>query len=124
MDLGKLNILVVEDDSDTQDRIIREFNSLNFATTTASSFYEAKTIIQKSAHNFDLFLIDIQLPDGDGFSLISEIRNKNIDALLIIMTGYINNKIMDKSNKTDCYEVIQKPFSIKKVVEQVEELLS
>ncbi|KAB8037791.1 response regulator [Silvanigrella paludirubra] len=113
MDLGKLNILVVEDDSDTQERIVREFNSLNFATTTASSFYEAKTIIQNSANNFDLFLIDIQLPDGDGFSLISEIRNKNKDALLIIMTGYINNKIMDKSNKIDCYEVIQKPFSIK-----------
>ena len=65
MDLGKLNILVVEDDSDTQERIVREFNSLNFATTTASSFYEAKTIIQNSANNCDLFLIDIQLPDGD-----------------------------------------------------------
>lgn len=113
MELGKLNILVVEDDNDTNLRIVKEFNSLNIATTSAGNFHEAKTLIKNSANNFDLFLIDIQLPDGDGFSLVSEIRNTHKDALIIVMSGYINNKIMDKSNKSDCYEVVQKPFSVK-----------
>jgi len=113
LDLGKLNILVVEDDIDTSDRIVREFNSLNFATTVANGFNEAKTILQNSINIFDLFLIDMQLQDGDGFALVIDIFSKNKDALIIVMTGYISNKIMDKINKTDCFEVIQKPFSIK-----------
>ena len=96
MDLGKLNILVVEDDIDTSDRIVREFNSLNFATTVANGFNEAKTILQNSINIFDLFLIDMQLQDGDGFTLVIDIFSKNKDALIIVMTGYISNKIMDK----------------------------
>ncbi len=113
MDLGKLNIFVVEDDNDLRELIVEEFRSLNHITNSAENFHNAKKLIQDFGKSQDLFLIDLQLPDGDGFSLINGIRELNKDSPIIIMTGYINSKIMSKAIKNNCYDLIEKPFSIK-----------
>ena len=113
MDLGKLNILVVEDDNDVREHIIKEFRSLNHNTNSASNFYYAKNLIRDLGEKQDLFIIDLQLPDGDGFSLINNIRDVNKDAQIIIITGYINNKILSKAIKNNCFDLIEKPFSIR-----------
>jgi two-component system, NtrC family, sensor kinase len=113
MDLGKLNILVVENDNDMRELIVKEFRSLNHFTDSASNYHNAKKLIKDLGEKQDLFLIDLQLPDGDGFSLVQRIREVNKDAAIIIITVYINNKIMNKAIKNNCYDLIEKPFTIK-----------
>lgn len=113
MELGKLNILIIEDDEDIANRLQKELETFNFTTKIVKKYNEAKSLIFRADNEFDLYLIDVQLPDGDGFSLIQGIKRKNDDAIVIIMSGYINNKILEKSHKSECFEVIQKPFSIK-----------
>lgn len=113
MDLGKLNIFVVDDDNDIREHLLSEFRSLNHIVNSASNFHNAKKWIQEFGSNQNLFLIDLQLPDGDGFALINNIQEVNKDAPIIIMTGMINNKILNKAIKHNCYDLIEKPFSIK-----------
>lgn len=113
MDLGKLNILIIEDDTDVGSRLQKEFSALKFKPKIIRKYQEAKTFIFGENNDFDVYLIDIKLPDGDGFSLVEGIKRKNEEAIIIIMSGYLNNKILEKSHKSDCFAVIQKPFSIK-----------
>lgn len=113
MNLGKLNILVVEHDNDVRELIIKELHSLNQVVNSANNFHQAKKWIKDCGEKQELFLIDLQLADGDGFSLINEIRNINKDAPIIIMTKYMNNKIISKAIKNNCYDLVKKPFSIK-----------
>ncbi len=51
---------------------------------TATSLTEADELI--GPRNFDIYMIDIELPDGDGFDLIKNIRAKDTGARIIINT--------------------------------------
>lgn len=113
MDLGKLNILIIEDDNDLATRLAKDLSAYHFKTKIAKNYNEAKTLIFSGNIEFNAYLIDVKLPDGNGFSLVESIKRKNEDAIIIIMSGYLNNKILEKSHKSEYFEVVQKPFSIK-----------
>lgn len=112
MDLGKLNILVVEKNDDIKDQIVNKFNSLNYLTKSASNFETAKTLISEIGKFQDLFLIDLEITGGDGFDLIRKITEIKNDANIIIITSNINNKLILKEIKNGCYSIIERPFSI------------
>jgi signal transduction histidine kinase len=113
MEIGQLNIHIVEDDNVLREHLIKEFVSLNHSVTSSQNFYEAKKFIENFGVNQDLFLIDLQLPDGDGFSLINQIRDVNKLSSVVIMTGYINHKIFRRAIQHNCYDIVEKPFSVK-----------
>jgi len=113
MEIGQLNIHIVEDDNVLREHLIKEFVSLNHSVTSSQNFYEAKKFIENCGVNQDLFLIDLQLPDGDGFSLINQIRDVNKISSVVIMTGYINHKIFRRAIQHNCYDIVEKPFSVK-----------
>jgi signal transduction histidine kinase len=113
MEIGQLNIHIVEDDNVLKEHLIKEFVSLNHSVTSSQNFYEAKKFIENFGVNQDLFLIDLQLPDGDGFSLINQIRDVNKLSSVVIMTGYINHKIFRRAIQHNCYDIVEKPFSVK-----------
>ncbi|WP_338635444.1 hybrid sensor histidine kinase/response regulator [Spirobacillus cienkowskii] len=113
MEIGQLNIHIVEDDNDLREHLIKEFVSLNHSVSSSQNFYEAKKFIENCGVNQDLFLIDLQLPDGDGFSLINQIRDVNKLSSVVIMTAYINHKIFRRAIQHNCYDIVEKPFSVK-----------
>jgi two-component system chemotaxis response regulator CheY len=113
MEIGQLNIHIVEDDDDLREHLIKEFVSLNHSVSSSQNFYEAKKFIENCGVNQDLFLIDLQLPDGDGFSLINQIRDVNKISSVVIMTAYINHKIFRRAIQHNCYDIVEKPFSVK-----------
>ncbi len=51
---------------------------------TATSLADAAALV--GSRKFDIYMIDIELPDGDGFDLIKKIRAKDPDARIIINT--------------------------------------
>ncbi|KAB8031798.1 hybrid sensor histidine kinase/response regulator [Fluviispira multicolorata] len=114
MDDAKLNILVIEDDEYISKVITKEFTALNYATHTISTISEAKEYINEKAHLINLFLLDIKLPDGDGLSLLDTIKQKNQEAAIIIMSGHLNNKIVNRAIRNGCYNFLEKPFSVEK----------
>ena len=64
----------------------------------ASSFLEAKTIIGlKSSPKFDLVMLDLSLPDGDGTNLITEIVGICQECPIIVLTGYTDFEFSVKS---------------------------
>lgn len=64
----------------------------------ASAFLEAKKIIDsKSSAPFDLVMLDLTLPDGDGTDLITEIVGICADCPIIVLTGYTDFEFSVKS---------------------------
>ncbi|WP_186645717.1 hybrid sensor histidine kinase/response regulator [Fluviispira vulneris] len=114
MDEAKLNILVVEDDEYISKVINKEFSALNYETHILSTLADARNYITDKAELIDLFLLDLKLPDGDGFSLLNFIKEKNQEAPIIIMTGHLSNKIVNRAIRHGCYNFLEKPFSVQK----------
>ncbi len=83
-----MKILYVEDNVFDADLLQRELagkeviESLSVATTLA----EARERLEE-AENFDLILIDFQLPDGSGLDLMREIRERELKVAVVALTG-------------------------------------
>lgn len=103
-------ILLVEDSIESQILVasaLDRFYDLVFASTLE----EAESILSRGP--FDLVLLDITLPDGDGFQLCTRLQNdsatKDIPIMFLTSHNNVTNKIMGFSLGADDY--IVKPFS-------------
>ena len=65
-------ILIVEDDA-SQQLIISKALSANYQLSLVESFAKAMELIE-TVKDFELFILDIMLPDGDGFELCAQVR--------------------------------------------------
>ncbi|MBD2122312.1 response regulator [Trichocoleus sp. FACHB-262] len=88
--LNDLSILVVEDNSDTAELFSLLLSQGRTQVRVAGTVREALEVLQ--SFEPDILITDIQLPDGDGYDLLKQIRNlqKNSPKILpaIAMTGY------------------------------------
>lgn len=121
--MGK--ILVIEDEVLTRRGLVQIIKNIdeNACILEAGSVVEAERII--STQNIDLFLIDIQLQDGDGLMLAKKIRRfvKYRLTHIIFITAVPTKAIM-AYDETHCYSYIVKPFEEKYLIEQLSTLIN
>lgn len=103
------NILLLEDDRALSDgiKIVLETDSIK--VFTAYSQKEARQIL--SQISIDLFLLDINLPDGSGLDFCAEIR-KTSDSPVIFITANDTELDMLTGFSVGCDDYIAKPFSV------------
>lgn len=106
----QLHILVVDDD-----RLIRLMleNSLalsGFRVTCARSGHEALALLQTA--RFDGILSDIYMPDGDGLTLLRELRQQARDIPIILMTAQGSVDLAVQAMSEGATDFIAKPFEL------------
>ncbi len=104
------NVLVVDDNSLNLDLLCRILSKANFKTISAIDGKDA--INQVSLQHPDLILLDIMMPNLDGFEVCKLIKNnpdtKNIP--IIFMTGLADTETKVKAFKLEASDYITKPF--------------
>ena len=78
-------VLVVDDDAGLRDSIRALLESMGFLVSTAGNAWEA--ICEVGAQRPDLILTDIYMPEGDGYELISAMRNFGETIPIVAMSG-------------------------------------
>ena len=104
----KINILLVEDEIELAVSTIRFLKENNFNCRHVSTIKSALKEIKNNS--FHATLLDLGLPDGDGLSLIKEIKNKNQETGVIIVSAKdaLNKKVEALELGADDY--LTKPF--------------
>ena len=77
-----------------------------------------------SQHQPDIFLLDIMLPNKDGFAIAEEIRTADSHVPIIFLTAKAQTDDLVKGFKTGGNDYIRKPFSIEELIVRIENLLS
>ena len=119
----KKTILVIEDDQDSQ-RIMRDLlTSAGYAILEAITGQEGVAAAEK--HHPDLILMDIQLPDFDGYEATRRIRAKTaLRAIPIIaVTSYALSGDDVKAFEAGCNAYVTKPFSPRELLAKIREYL-
>jgi DNA-binding response OmpR family regulator len=106
-------ILMVEDDENMARFNARKLKRSGYDVFTAHTAEQARAFFNESAP--DLFIIDVELPDGDGFSLCREFRQSS-DAPVLFLTG--RNKLTDKVTGLDSGGdyYLTKPYDIEEFI--------
>lgn len=83
---GRLRILIVEDHGDTRDVLANLLRHIGHEVSVAASVATAVAAIH--AEEFDVILSDIGLPDGSGYALIAQAKQKQPSVRAIALTGF------------------------------------
>lgn len=116
-------ILVIEDQEDNR-RIMRDLlTSVNYEIIEAVTAQEGVHLAE--THRPDLILMDIQLPDFDGYEATRRI--KAIPALssipIIVVTSYALSGDDTKAFAAGCDAYVSKPFSPRVLLKKIQEFL-
>ncbi len=104
-----MRLLLVEDTSRLRELLVEAVHGAGWRVDAVSSVREAEDAI--SAADYDLLLVDLGLPDGDGLGLIRDLRRKKLSAPILVLTARstIDERIAGLDAGADDYLV--KPFN-------------
>ena len=106
----RMNLLVVDDEYYIVKGIVGAINRKDLGIQeifTAYSAAQARNIFVKNPVN--IMLTDIEMPHGDGLSLINWVHENNYHTISIILTGHQRFDYAQKAIKMHCYDYILKP---------------
>ena len=111
-----LRVLVVEDDPEIRTIIQSSLSVEGFTVQTAVSLSEASALILHARP--DILVLDLGLPDGDGLSLVQEVRKSHTLPILIVSARHQESqKIQALDAGADDYLV--KPFSVGELLARI-----
>lgn len=114
-------ILLVEDD-ETLSELIREYLSEQGYDVTVRA--DAKAALDTAyEQNFDILILDVKLPKGDGFSLLRELRRLGDDTPAIFTTSLNALQDLEIGYKSGCDDYLKKPYELKELLLRIQILI-
>ena len=116
-----MKILIIEDEYSLADAIAETLKKEKFTTRIETDGEKGED--EALTNIYDLILLDIMLPNKNGFKILEDLRREKIDTPIIILTAKseISDKLNGLENGADDY--ITKPFHMRELVARVKVIL-
>ena len=113
--------LVVEDEPKVADALRRGLQNEGFGVALAQTLEGA--LLQLANEAFDVILLDLMLPDGDGVDLLNTLRSRHVETPVLVLTARdsVEDRIAGLDRGADDYLV--KPFAFDELLARVRALL-
>jgi len=118
----KRKILVVDDEDALRTVLSAELNSEGYDVATAADGMEALAELQKS--KFDLVLLDIKMPNMNGFEVLKVIKEKYTGTKVIMLTGFADLKNAIESKKLGAEDFVSKPYDLVDLLTTIDRVMS
>ena len=114
------NILIVEDNKEIAENLSILLKENGFSIKTISKQAELEKILEENI--FDLVLLDLILPDGNGYSICTTIKNK-MDIPIIILTAMKDEYSIVTGFDVGADDYISKPFKPLELISRIKNQL-
>jgi two-component system cell cycle response regulator DivK len=120
----KGTILYVEDNSDNRTLVRRILISEDYSLIEAKNAFEALEVLKTTRP--DLILMDINMPDMDGYTLTTKIKTTPgfEQVPILALTANVMRGDREKTLEAGCDGYIQKPIDIDQLLKEIERFLS
>lgn len=120
------NILIIEDDNFLQGLEAMKLKKEGFEVMTASNANEVYKIMEQKT-KVDLMLLDLMLPDIDGFTILEKIRKDETykDTPVIVFSNLYEDKDITRAQSLGINEfMIKSNFTLDELITKIRELLN
>mgnify|MGYP001402986250 FL=1 len=116
-----MKILVIEDEKDLRDVIVKSLEKELFVVETAGDFSSASDKIND--YDYDCILLDIMLPGGSGLSLLEDLKKmkKSESVIIISAKNSVDDKVTGLNLGADDY--LAKPFHLAELTARVKSVI-
>jgi DNA-binding NtrC family response regulator len=119
---AKNKILVVDDEDALRTVLSAELEGEGYQVTTAADGQEAINVLTSTG--FDLILLDIKMPNVDGFEVLKFVKEKHPKTKVIMLTGFADLKNAIESKKLGAEDFVSKPYDLVDLLTTVERVLT
>lgn len=120
--LPPLKLLLIDDNEDATNSLAMLLNTVGHDTTVAYRGADALAILE--TQKFDAILLDIGLPDIDGYKVAETIRAGNKDIIIVAISGYGQSEDIRKALAAGFSDHLTKPVSLDALEKKISSLLT
>jgi len=115
--MSKGSILVVDDESEIREGLEILLKGEGYGVASADTGESGLAKLEE--HPFDLLLLDVSLPDRNGLDMLKEIRRRDPDLSIVLITAYGSIDMARAAFKNGAMDYITKPWSNDELLAQV-----
>jgi DNA-binding response OmpR family regulator len=115
------NILLVDDDRQVVRYLKRGLEESGYAVTATTSGKQALAVIQERMP--DLLILDLNMPEPDGFDLLKTERSKFPYLRILVISGYLRGALLEAARIFGAVATLEKPVTPEALVAKVREVL-
>ena len=117
-------ILVAEDDPSVRAFVVSALTMKGHEVVAEEDGGLAAETVDAENGRFDLLLSDIKMPIMDGIALALEVASKYPDIIIVLMTGFADQRERAHGLEALIYDVIVKPFTLADLLAKVDDALA
>ncbi|MDZ7818646.1 MAG: response regulator transcription factor [Aliarcobacter sp.] len=117
----KSKILLLEDDLNLSETVCEYFEEQGFDVVCVYDGDDAISAIYENS--FDLLLLDVNVPNKNGFQVLKEVRNEKNSVPAIFTTSLNSMDSLEEGYLSGCDDYIRKPFELKELLFRVQTIL-
>lgn len=116
-----MRLLIVEDNAELSMLVAKGLAAAGYAADIVNSDAEARDTLRTV--NYAAMILDLGLPDGDGLSILTELRRRGDPLPVIVLTarGGVQDRVAGLRSGADDY--LAKPFALEELVARLEAIL-
>lgn len=115
-------ILIVDDEARMRDSLKVLLSNEGYNIETGCNGREAIECLNKDS--YDMVLLDMVMPEMDGYQVMDYIKDKHLDPMVIIMTGHASVDSAVECLKRGAYDYLRKPFDFEQLLARVKNTIN
>ena len=119
---GGIRVMHVEDHADFRDLIKILLNSQSDIELVAQAGSLVEARAQAACSEFDVAVVDLGLPDGNGLDLIPELRRANPDVGVLVLSANLDPAGPERNPEAGADEILDKLAPVEAVLDSVRKL--
>ena len=116
-------ILIVDDEAEIRDIVSVVLGKRGYQILKTGDGESALQLLEKNP-SIALVLLDIRLPDRDGMTVLSQIREKHPDMAVVMITGLVNRELAQESIRSGAFDYVVKPLDVSRIPDMVKAALN
>jgi len=116
-----MKILLLEDDSMLNEMISEYLNSTGHVVKNSTTGQECMELLEEE--KFDLLILDINLPDINGFTILEKLHEQKRMIPTIYISALIDIEDIQRAFDIGCHDYLKKPFHLKELTIRINKIL-
>jgi len=121
---GHERILVVEDEDSVRAFSVTALRLTGYEVFEASSGEEALELLDEIGDDLDLMISDVAMPEMDGPTLLTKVRERLPELRVIFVSGYAEESVRNGISGDQSVEFLGKPYTLNQINTKVKEVLA
>jgi len=113
-----MKILIADDDKNLRKVLANELSDAGYEVAQADNGIKSLQLLEKD--DYDVLLLDLNMPGMSGMEILKKIRDLDIPAEVVILTAYATVSTAVEAMKNGAYDYLTKPFQIEELITAIE----